>query len=638
MAIENHNKKLSVADNTNFLGPVTDMEKFVDPDWWRYIFNSNYLKTDGDIVDDSSITAHEVDMYIEYAGLMQNHKILDLCCGQGRHMLELKRRGFENVEGLDRSRYLVNKARTQARKEGIDIKIKEGDARKLPYKSDSFDAVMILGNSFGYFESARDDETLLREVRRVLKPMGKLLLDISDGEFARNNFQKRSWEWIDKNQFVCRERSLSNNNDRLITREIVTDVTRGVIADQFYAERLYSKTSIEELLLSSGFYSFNLCTSIMSETGRNQDLGMMERRIVCNCLASKDWTVLDNNKNKAPDLIAVLLGDPSKIDNIKPEGIFDQDDFDAVNAMKRALEVSNDRKYIFLDNHDKLIDNLREIKPKTKFILNFCDEGFFNNPRYELHIPALAEMLNIPFSGSNSQCLAYCYDKSLVRGIAKEIGIAVPEAYIVKPQDEIIDIGLDFPVIVKPNFGDSSFGITEKSVVNNIEELMDAISWIKDNYGYDKPILVEEFLTGKDLSVGIIGNPPNEYTVLPIIEEDYSSLPNGLTKICGYEAKWLPESPYFKLRSILAELPQETEKLIIDNSLKLFDRLECRDYCRFDLRLDKNGIPKLLEVNPNPGWVWDGHLAKMAELSGISYPGMLEMIIKAAESRVEILN
>ncbi len=175
-------------------------------------------------------------------------------------------------------------------------------------------------------------------------------------------------------------------------------------------------------------------------------------------------------------------------------------------------------------------------------------------------------------------------------------------------------------------------------VVNNIEELMDAISWIKDNYGYDKPILVEEFLTGKDLSVGIIGNPPNEYTVLPIIEEDYSSLPNGLTKICGYEAKWLPESPYFKLRSIFAELPQETEKLIIDNSLKLFDRLECRDYCRFDLRLDKNGIPKLLEVNPNPGWVWDGHLAKMAKLSGISYPGMLEMIIKAAESRVEILN
>lgn len=638
MIIGNYKKKLSATNNPNFLGPVSDLENFVNPDWWRYIFNSNYLKTDADIVDDSLITSNEVDMFIENAGLTQNLKILDLCCGQGRHMLELKRRGFENVEGLDRSRYLVSKARTQARKEGIDIKVKEGDARKLPYQPDSFDVVMILGNSFGYFESPSDDEKVLKEVRRVLKPMGKLLLDISDGEFARNKFQKRSWEWIDKNQFVCRERSLSNNNDRLITREVVTDVNRGVIADQFYAERLYSKTSIEELLLSSGFYSFNLCTSIMSETVRNQDLGMMEKRIVCTCLASKDWTAQDNKRNKAPNLIAVLLGDPSKIDNIKPDGIFDQDDHDAVKTMKQALNVNNGRKYIFLDNHDRIIDDLIENKPNIKIILNFCDEGYFNNPRYELHIPALAEMLNIPYSGSNSQCLAYCYDKSLVRGIAKEIGIVVPDAHIVKPNDEIIDIGLDFPVIVKPNFGDSSFGITENSVVNNIEELMDAISWIKDNYGYDKPILVEEFLTGKDISVGIIGNLPNDYTVLPIIEEDYSLLPDGLPKICGYEAKWLPESPYYKLSSKLADLPQEIEKLIIDNSLKLFDRLECRDYCRFDLRLDKYGIPKLLEVNPNPGWVWDGHLAKMAKLSGISYPAMLEMIIKAAESRVEMLN
>jgi D-alanine-D-alanine ligase len=285
-----------------------------------------------------------------------------------------------------------------------------------------------------------------------------------------------------------------------------------------------------------------------------------------------------------------------------------------------------------------LIDDLRKLKPNIKLILNFCDEGYFNNPRYELHVPALAEMLNIPYSGSGSQCLAYCYDKSLVRGIAKEMDIAVPEAFFLKPQDTILDIAFDFPVIVKPNFGDSSFGITEKSVAYNVEELMDAISRIRDIYGYDKPILVEEFLTGKDLSVGIIGNPPNDYTIFPIIQEDYSSLPEGLPRICGYEAKWLPESPYFQLKSIPADLPYEVEKSVTDDCLKLFERLECRDYCRFDLRLDKFGKPKLLEVNPNPGWVWDGHLAKMAELSGVSYSEMLGMIIKAAESRIEIQN
>jgi len=637
MAVEVSDKR-KVLDTqiSNFRGPVGDLEKFVQPDWWRHIFNSNYLKTDADIVEDLSITEREVDMFIKYAGLMKSHKILDLCCGQGRHMLELKRRGFENVEGLDRSRYLVNKARIQARKEGIGIKIREGDARKLPYPTDSFDVVMILGNSFGYFESATDDEKVLSEVRRVLKPDGKLLLDITDGEYTRKKYQKRSWEWIDKNQFVCRERTLSNNGEKLISREVVTDVQKGVIADQFYAERLYSKSSIRKLLLSSGFSAFNICTSITSITERNQDLGMMERRIVCTSLASKNWTSVRKNVTKAPSTIAVLLGDPSKIDNIKPEGVFDQDDLETVNNMKSALKTNKNRQYVFLDNHDTFIDDIRKLKSKIKLILNFCDEGYFNNPRYELHVPALAEMLKIPYSGSASQCLAYCYDKSLVRGIAKEMSIDVPEAFLIKPQDSIIDISIDFPVIVKPNFGDSSFGITEKSVANNIEELADAISRIRDTHGYDKPVLVEEFLTGKDLSIGIIGNPPDDYVVLPIIQEDYSSLPEGLPKICGYEAKWLPTSPYFKLKSIPADLPQDIEKLITDNSLKLFERLECRDYCRFDLRLDKHGNPKLLEANPNPGWVWDGHLAKMSQLSGISYPEMLEMIIKAAETRIAV--
>ncbi|TAL75711.1 MAG: hypothetical protein EPN88_03215, partial [Bacteroidetes bacterium] len=144
-----------------------------------------------------------------------------------------------------------------------------------------------------------------------------------------------------------------------------------------------------------------------------------------------------------------------------------------------------------------------------------------------------------------------------------------------------------------------------------------------------------EFLTGKEISVGIIGNPPESYTVLPVIEEDYSRLPVDLPKICGYEAKWEPDSPYFNLlRSIQADLPEDVEKQIIENCVKLFTRLECRDYCRFDFRLDASGVPRLLEVNPNPGWCWDGHMAKMAGLGNISYPRLLEMILQAAEQRI----
>lgn len=110
-------------------------------------------------------------------------------------------------------------------------------------------------------------------------------------------------------------------------------------------------------------------------------------------------------------------------------------------------------------------------------------------------------------------------------------------------------------------------------------------------------------------------------------------LPPELPKICGYEAKWLPESPYWNIKSISAQLPEDIEKFIVDCCLKLFERLECKDYCRFDWRLDAGGNPKLLEVNPNPGWCWDGHLAK---IGGISYVEMLKMILHATQLRLKL--
>jgi len=176
------------------LGPVKDLEEYVPPDWWRRIFNYLYLKTDGDVVDDQNITRREVDLFSSILKLSVDDKILDLCCGQGRHSLELARRGFKYVEGIDRSHYLIQKAKTQARKEGLNVRFREGDARKLPYPPDTFDVVMILGNSFGYFETTQDDLRVLKEVYRVLKPWGKVLIDVADGDFLRNSLQRRSWE------------------------------------------------------------------------------------------------------------------------------------------------------------------------------------------------------------------------------------------------------------------------------------------------------------------------------------------------------------------------------------------------------------------------------------------------------------
>ncbi|MDO9576221.1 MAG: methyltransferase domain-containing protein [bacterium] len=627
--------------STKSLGSVPNLEEYVQPDWWRRIFNSIYLKTDADVVDDQHITGEEVDLFSEILRLSPEDKILDLCCGQGRHSLELARRGFQNVEGLDRSHYLIQKTKAQAKKERLNVKFREGDARKLPYPPDAFDVVMILGNSFGYFETIQDDMRVLKEVLRVLKPWGRLLIDVADGEYLRESFQPRSWEWIDKKHFVCRERSLSLDKQRIISREVVTHVEKGVIADQFYAERIYTQDSLSELLKTMGFSNITIHGTISPDSQRNQDLGMMERRIIVTTAVRKEWTPIKIKRKMTTRNVVVLLGDPTKPDPLKPLGIFDDDDLYTIDQLKgvmRELEQTGNYRFIYFANHDTLIQDLIKIREKGKLdiVFNLCDEGYSNDAREELHVPALLDILGIPYTGAGPQCLAYCYDKSLVRGIAKEMEIRVPEAFFIKPEDTSFELPLGFPVIVKPNFGDSSFGITQRSVTNTVEELVNAISEIREKFGYDKPVLVEEFLTGKDLSVGIIGNPPESYIVLPIIEEDYSTLPPELPRICGYEAKWLPDSPYWNLQSIPSELPEETEKIIVECCLKLFERLECRDYSRFDWRLDTEGNPKLLEVNPNPGWCWDGHLAKMAKIAGMSYTEILKIILRAAEQRLKL--
>ena len=628
------NRKKSKKQHIRTLGPVSDLEMYVNPEWWRQIFNSFYLKTDGDVVDDINITRQEINQFSEILRLSQDDRILDLCCGQGRHTLEMTRRGFKYVEGLDRSHYLIQRARSNAKKEGLDVKFKEGDARKLPYPADTFDVVMIMGNSFGYFETVNDDLRVLSEVFRVLKPWGRLLIDVADGEHIKTHFKPHSWEWIDKTYFVCRERSLSHDRMRLISRELINNINKGVIADQFYAERLYTHESITGLLKETKFNDIQFHGVVSPDSQRNQDLGMMEQRLIVTGIVRKEWTAVRRKPKEAVKNVAVVFGDPNKPDMLKPSSVFDDDDFYTVDQSKNALHELPGYKWIFLNNHDTLFYDLAKLVGKIDYIFNLCDEGFGNDPRKELHIPSILEMLGIPYSGSGPQCLAFCYDKSLVRGIAKEMDIPVPEAFFIKPEDMTFELPINFPAIIKPNFGDSSFGITQKSVANTLDELLIGISEIREKFGYDKPVLVEEFLIGKDLSVGIIGNSPNDYRVLPIVQEDYSILPEELPKISGYEAKWLPDSPYWNLQSIPADLPDDTEKMLIEYCVKLSERLECRDYTRFDWRLDANGIPRLLEVNPNPGWCWDGHLMKMAKIAGMSYPELLQEILHAAEKRL----
>ena len=152
------------------LGPVADLEAHLPAEWWRKLFNALYVKTDGDVVENNENTRRDVDFILAAAPVQPHSQILDLCCGQGRHCLELARRGFKNVSGVDRSRYLVRLAKKRAQNERLQVVFKEGDARNPRLPESSFDCVAIMGNSFGYFSNKQDDEKVLAAVGKILRP------------------------------------------------------------------------------------------------------------------------------------------------------------------------------------------------------------------------------------------------------------------------------------------------------------------------------------------------------------------------------------------------------------------------------------------------------------------------------------
>ncbi len=236
---------------------------------------------------------------------------------------------------------------------------------------------MILGNSFGYFENIEDDTKILKEVFRVLKPNGIFLIDVADGLYLKENFNPRGWEWIDKKHFVCRERVLASDNERLISREVITQIGKGVIVDQFYAERLYTKESLSELLQKAKFKEINFHGPIKPDSQRNQDLGMMEQRLIVTSRVIKEWTsqkvVNEELKN-----VVVLLGDANFPDKVKPNSTFDKDDITAIEKLKEALSKLTGYKFTYLANHKTLINDLNKIKDKKCLVLNLCDEGYQN--------------------------------------------------------------------------------------------------------------------------------------------------------------------------------------------------------------------------------------------------------------------
>lgn len=348
-------------------------------------------------------------------------------------------------------------------------------------------------------------------------------------------------------------------------------------------------------------------------------------------------SVTKGKTSSTPKKVVVLLGDPRLYDPVAPGGVWDEDDFETIDKLKAALGEIEGYEFSYMDDHTSFIDDLRAMKGKIDIVFNLCDEGFYNDPRKELHVAALLEILGFPYTGATPQSMAIRLDKSIVKGIARMLGVPTANGMLIDVGQSVPNLpaGMDFPVFVKPNNTDAGQGISRKSICHNRSELMDVVTELRAGICKEMPILVEEFLPGKDLTTGIIGNLGYASLLsLPIAEEDYSMLSPELPRLCGWEAKWDPNSPYWQTKSIHADLPPKIETTIIEATKKMFKYTECRDYARFDWRIDSYGTPKLLDVNCNPGWCWDSHMSKLSSMLDISYPQMLEKIIDVAIERI----
>ena len=249
----------------------------VDPDWWKTLFDDIYLLTDARTVRDEALTRREVDVFCNLVPMGPEVRVLDLCGGQGRHALELARRGHAACTVLDYSPVLLAEGRQSAQRQNLSVTFIQGDARETPLAADAFDVVLILGNSLGYSAEEDADLNILLESRRLLTRGGWLLLDVTDGSAVRQNLTPNAWHEIGDDVVVCRQRELGS--ERVCAREMVLSKTRGVIRDKTYSIHLYEPQGLEALVARAGFVDIqiNAHHAVLND---REDRGCMNHRII----------------------------------------------------------------------------------------------------------------------------------------------------------------------------------------------------------------------------------------------------------------------------------------------------------------------------------------------------------------------
>ena len=263
-------------------------------------------------------------------------------------------------------------------------------------------------------------------------------------------------------------------------------------------------------------------------------------------------------------------------------------------------------------------------------VFNLC-ESFNGDDTADFKIAGYLELIGKKYTGSGTHGLMLAQDKAIAKKIFAFHGIHTPT--FAKSFRGRLDFShdLQFPVIVKPAREDGSIGIEFSAVVNSIRELMERMDWLHANF--DSPVLIEEYVDGREMYVGVIGNDKPE--ALAVVELDLSKLPDGTPRIASAEVKWGKGTKAYRdtKSAIATDLNDETVATLQQTAVAAYSALELRDYGRVDMRLQPDGKVQVIEVNPNPWLSSRAEFAMAARKSGRTYPQLIEEIIELATSR-----
>ena len=329
--------------------------------------------------------------------------------------------------------------------------------------------------------------------------------------------------------------------------------------------------------------------------------------------------------------------------DLKPDGPLPADspddlheEFDApgtIRAIGDALRGLGHGAVELGDGREFLEAMLRE---KPDFVFNFAEGSGVSRNR-EARVPAVCEMLGVPYTGSDPLAMAVALEKDITRQLVAGAGLAVPRGLTISPPRKpydgdfaefppiLVEAGLDLPVIAKPVFEGSSKGIRSRCLVTRTEDLGPTVARLWADYG--QAVLIEEFIAGDEVTVGVLGNdPPEVFGVMKISPKTpaehfvYSlEVKRDFRRLIDYECP--------------AKLAPGLSQEVAEAALTVFDLLGCRDVARLDFRV-RDGVPYFLEINPLPGLNPESSdLVIMAGLLGVTHAELVGRIVAAAIAR-----